>query len=377
MLVIAGEHSGDQHAARMVAGLKRLHPQLRITALGGAALREAGAQLLWDLTELSVVGFVEVLKHYRLFKALFEATVRWIQEYQPRCVCFVDYPGFNLRLAERLWKEGLTRKGGGSIRALYYISPQVWAWKSGRRFQMARWLDALAVIFPFEVDFFKDTDLPVNFVGHPFVSESFKLSVRYDKEGPLLLLPGSRQAAVGRIFPQMLAALERRLRDYPEQQALAVYPDPKIRELLEHLITQQPPQVRERIHLVPHTTPAAGSVVLTSSGTMSLACALAGVPGAIVYRAHPFTYFWARRLVKVPFLGIANLLLKQPIYPEYIQGQAQPMRLADEIRACLEDRERLAVTQRAAADLHAELGNEGALSPEAWLESNGINGSSA
>ncbi len=160
VLVVTGEHSGDEHGARMVRELRAKQPGVTVAALGGPALAAAGAQLLYDLTESSVVGFVEVLKNLPKFRALFAETLRWITEHQPRAVCFIDYPGFNLRLAAALRERGLSVKGGGKIKTLYYISPQIWAWKAKRRFSMARELDALAVIFPFEVGCYADTTLP-------------------------------------------------------------------------------------------------------------------------------------------------------------------------------------------------------------------------
>jgi lipid-A-disaccharide synthase len=150
LLVVAGEHSGDEHAARMVAGLRALRPGLRIAALGGPRLAAAGAQLLYDRTGLSVVGLAEVVWNVSFFRALIAETVRWIARYRPSTVCFVDNSGVNLRLAEALRLRGLSAKGGGKIRTLYYISPQVWASRADRRFEMARNLDGLAVIFPFE-----------------------------------------------------------------------------------------------------------------------------------------------------------------------------------------------------------------------------------
>src|SRR3972149_3783514 len=146
LLVVAGEHSGDEHAARMVRGLLAKSPDLKVCALGGPELAGAGAQLLHDLTASSVVGLVEVLRHYRYFRTLFGATLDWIGRHRPGAVCFVDYPGFNLRLVRALHERGLSKKGGGAIRALYYISPQIWAWKGNRRFEMAAHLDAVAVI---------------------------------------------------------------------------------------------------------------------------------------------------------------------------------------------------------------------------------------
>ena len=150
VLVIAGEHSGDEHGARVVAELRAKQPGLAVCALGGKHLAAAGAQLLHDLTLSSVVGFVEVLKNYSFFKTLFDATLTWIGQYRPRAVCFIDYPGFNLRLAAALNERGLAAKAGGPVKLLFYISPQIWAWKAKRRFSMAPDIDSKADNIPFQ-----------------------------------------------------------------------------------------------------------------------------------------------------------------------------------------------------------------------------------
>jgi len=360
LLIVAGEHSGDQHAALAVRELRALQPGVRISALGGPALAAAGAQLLHDLTATSVVGLVEVLKNFGHFRAVFHATVRWIEEHRPRAVCLVDYPGFNLRLAKALRKHGLSRKGGGAVPVFYYISPQIWAWKAGRRFEMAETLDAMAVIFPFEVQSYADTKLPVAFVGHPFVSGGEPSTVSYDPAGPVLLLPGSRRQAVARIFPALLDGYLWYRNDGGDREAVVIYPDEEVRAVLA------------RTAVAPFRLVAAGeavgaAAVLTSSGTMSMRCALAGIPGAIAYRTNPLTYFMARRLVKVPFIGIANLLLNEPMYPEFIQGLATPARLAAQLQASVTDRNRILQTRTQAARLQKLLGEPAAGSIGAWL----------
>lgn len=349
LLVVAGEHSGDEHAARMVRDLRARQPALQVAALGGPRLAAAGAQLLFDLTASSVVGLVEVLKHYPFFRALFAETLRWIGEHRPRAVCFVDYPGFNLRVAEALRQRGLSVKGGGAIRALYYISPQIWAWKAGRRFAMARNLDAMAVIFPFERECYRDTALPVEFVGHPFLAADHAAPLRYDAGGPVLLLPGSRRQAVARIFPVLLAGF----RAFAERPAVVLYPSEDIHDVLRRASPPRGVTLRRAFSLAGDAAaePIAASAVLTSSGTMSMHCALAGIPGAIAYRAHPLTYLLGRMLVHVPYLGIANLLLSEPMYPEYLQGAATPGKLAAELRDCVHDSARRERTVAAAARL--------------------------
>lgn len=359
VLFVAGEHSGDEHAARIVEELRRTRPELAIAALGGPALAAAGAQVLHDMTASSVVGLVEVLKNYGFFKALFEATLRWIETHRPSVVCFVDYPGFNLRLATELRERGLTTKGGGDVWAVFYISPQIWAWKPKRRFTMARDLDALAVIFPFEVASYADTALPVTFVGHPFVQADYVPPVRYDAGGPVLLLPGSRKQAVARIFPVQLRAFAA----LGEREAVVLYPSEEIRRVLA---AAHPPANVRLVRLDEHGARGAAAV-LTSSGTMSMHCALAGIPGAVVYRANPLTYLIGRWLVKVPYLGIANLLLGEAMYPEFIQGAARAEVLAAELRACLHDPARRARTAAQAERLRAELAGNERVSAAEWL----------
>ena len=359
VLIIAGEHSGDQHAAAMLRDLRASQPSVQVCALGGPELSAAGAQLLHDLTASSVVGLVEVLKNYSYFKGLFDATLRWIETHRPRAVCFIDYPGFNLRLARELHERGLSCKGGGDIRLLFYISPQIWAWKAGRRFTMAQHLDALAVIFPFEVECYRDTDLDVEFVGHPFLAPGHTSPVRDDPGGPVLLLPGSRPQAVRRIFPALLDGYRAAATGRP---AVVLYPSDAIRTVLE---SARPPDSVEFRRGEGETLGA--SAVLTSSGTMSMHCALAGIPGAIAYRANPLTYWIGRYLVKVPYLGIANLILREPMYPEYLQDAATPAALAAELRTCLEDPQRRERTQIQADRLRAALAHPARLTAAAWL----------
>jgi lipid-A-disaccharide synthase len=367
LLVIAGEHSGDEHAARMVRGLRVRQPELKVCALGGPLLAEAGAQLLHDLTASSVVGLVEVLKNARFFWQLINATLSWIERYRPRAVCFVDYPGFNLRIARALHARGLTTRGGGKIRALYYISPQIWAWKAGRRFEMAKHLDAMAVIFPFEVESYADTSLPVEFVGHPFVSDDYKSPVSYDGAGPVLLLPGSRGQAVARIFPAVLAGYEQFALSHPDRPAVVLYPSEEIKTQLSQILKEAPSELMGRVRLQQTGAVVAAAAVLTSSGTMSMHCALAGIPGAIAYRTNPVTYLIGRWLVKVPYIGIANLLLGEAMYPEFIQGAANPAALAGELSACVTDPCRRMRSEEQAKRLRAALHQPATGTVADWL----------
>jgi len=333
VLIIAGEHSGDEQAARMVGRALKRNPSLKVCAFGGRALQNAGAELLFDMTGFSIVGLFEVLKHYGFFKKLSEGILNWIIIYKPKAVCFVDYPGLNLHLAAELKKRGISKRGGGNVAALYYISPQIWAWKSARRFKMSDTLDALAVIFPFETACYDDTSLRTSFVGHPFLDESYTLPLSYDKDADILFLPGSRRIAVLRIFPLMLEALTL----VKDVSATALYPSAEIKALLEACL-QEFPQLKGRVKLLPASAaPFKAKAALMSSGTMSLNCALAGIPSAIVYKANTLTYMLGRLIVKIKYLGISNILLNGSSIPEYIQFAAKPKALAARLEYCIKD----------------------------------------
>ncbi len=351
LLVVAAEHSGDAHAARLVARLRERRPDLRVCALGGPRLAAAGAQLLRDLTTGSAMGFAVLgkLAHYR---RLIASVVGWVGAHRPRAVCFVDSSGLNLRIAADLCARGFAAKAGGPTKALYYILPQLWASRAGRRFGMARHLDGAGAIFPFESAVYADTDLPVEFVGHPLLVPGHQLPVAFEPDGPVLLLPGSRRSVVARNFPVLLAAHAAGGGGRP---AVVLHPDDAIRGQLERLLAAARPSAP--VELRPAGgAPVAGAAALTVSGTMSLECALAGLPGALVYRTDPLTYFLGRLLVKVDRIGIANLLLKEDVYPEFIQGAATPAALAAELRAALGDPARRERARSQAGRLRALLG---------------------
>ena len=360
LLIVAAEHSGDEHAARMMHGLLAQNPSLKVCALGGPRLAAAGAQLLRDLTGQSAMGFAVIAK-ISYYRALIASIVTWVGLHKPRAVCFVDSSGLNLRIAKGLFERGYSRKAGGPTKALYYISPQIWASRAGRRFEMAKHLDGLAAIFPFEPAVYADTALPVEFVGHPFVAPDYAAPVTFDPAGPILLLPGSRRGPVGRIFPVLLEGY----RAWGgRREAVVLYPS---EEILAVLQAAQPP-ANVRLQRTGESSAVAASAVLTSSGTMSMHCALAGIPGVVTYRTDPLTYLIGRLLVKVEHIGIANLLLKEAMYPEYIQGAAKAGAFARELKDCLENPARRERTAAQAARLRALLTQPTAGSVVAWMQ---------
>jgi len=337
LLVIAGEASGDEHSALLVSGLLKKFSNFQISAIGGKRVEKEGAHLVYPLVEHAVVGVVEVLKNYSTFKQIFKNTIEWIIKYKPKTILLVDYPGFNLRLARELKKLGVSVKGGGTVKVLQYISPQLWAWKAKRRFEMEKILDGLGVIFPFEVDCYKDTSLPVAFVGHPFAQSEYKCPISYAPEGPLLLLPGSRVQPVQRILPVFLDTLDPLFIDFPNLQVSIPVPNSQIRTVVESLLSSRA-TIKDRINVVESDLKMEARAALMSSGTMSLSCAIAGVPGVIAYRAHPLTYLLGRFLVTIPFLGMANILIPEaPPYPEFLQGRANRKNLYQTILKVLQN----------------------------------------
>ena len=365
LLIIAGEHSGDEHAARLVERLLKSDPSLRIAAIGGRHLKAAGAEQIFDLTLHSVIGIVEVLKNYGFYKELFDKLLVWIVDVMPKNVLFVDYPGFNLRLAKKLYDRKLSRKGGGSIGVFYYISPQIWAWKAKRRFKIAKHIDALGTLFPFEVDSYADTDLDVSFVGHPFVSDQFKSPIVYDADGPVLLLPGSRLGSVCRIFPVLMEAFASYAKNNSGIRAAVIYPSVEIKELLEAILSDFP-EIKSRVSLEPNDQQVKGRAALTSSGTISLICGLAGLPGAIVYKLNQFSYYFGKVVVKVPFIGIENLLLKRAIHPEFIQD-INIEDLSKELVDSVENPHRIQVSLSAGEELRQILNPQSDRSADLWL----------
>lgn len=371
VLFVAGEHSGDQHAAKAIAELLKRRPDLRVAAFGGPRMQAAGAQLLFDMTGFSAVGIVEVLAAYPFYRKLFARMVAWSLQWRPKLVVLVDYPGLNLRLAGELRQAGLTRAGGGETAVIQYVSPQLWAWKPKRRFAMARDLDAVGTIFPFEPAVYADTKLDARFVGHPFAESDHVPALRHDPDGPVLLLPGSRPKPVRKIFPALIEAFARFRRDHPKRRALVLHTGGEVHAELYRLCAEYGEEAKG-IDLRPVTDgPAAGCAALVSSGTMSLTVALAGIPGAVVYRANPLTWVVGRRLIagRVDHLGIANILLQRPAWPEYLQGACEPRALAARLAECVDRPEARTQAAADATELLRLLSAAAGSTPAEWMAS--------
>lgn len=232
---------------------------------------------------------------------------------------------------------------------------------------MEETLDGLAVLFPFELESYKDVDLPVTFVGHPFVQADYHSPISYHESGPIALLPGSRVQPVERILPCFLDAFELLLRKFPHLEGLIPVPDAKIEQVVRALVHSRP-NLCDKISIHDSKGGVQARAVLMSSGTMSLACSIAGIPGVIAYRAHPLTYFLGRFLVKVPYLGMANLLLPDtPPYREFLQGAANGETLSQAMTGYLESKESHEAFQQSAKDLTENLTQPHDRGPAEWL----------
>ncbi len=355
LLVVAGEASGDLHGARLVSELRRLVPGLVTFGLGGDELQAAGLQSVAHSSEVAVVGITEVLRVLPRIKQVFAALLREVDRRRPDAAVLIDFPDFNLRLAKELERRGL--------RVVYYISPQVWAWRKGRVRTISKLVDRMLVLFPFEVDFYRKHQVEVVHVGHPLVDEVPQLPQAWDRgepDGPfrVALLPGSRLGEVEALLPTMLQAVRRLAADLPIAVSLIKAPSVP-RELLEEQIELSGLPVRivaeDRFAAV-----ADSHLALCASGTATLEVGLLGTPMIVVYKLGFWTWSLAKALVRLPSISLVNLVLGRPVVPELIQGDANPERIAAEAeRVLLEDVERVEMRQ-GLAELRARLGEGGA-----------------
>ena len=355
LLVVAGEASGDLHGARLVSELRKLVPGLTTFGLGGDELQAAGLESVAHSSEVAVVGITEVLRVLPRIKQVFASLLREVDRRRPDAAVLIDFPDFNLRLAKELERRGL--------RVVYYISPQVWAWRKGRVRTIAKLVDRMLVLFPFEVDFYKRHQVDVVHVGHPLVDEVPQLPQAWDRgdpEGPfrVALLPGSRLSEVEALLPTMLQAVRRLALDLPIAVSLIKAPTVP-RELLEEQIELSGLPVRivaeDRFAAV-----ADSHLALCASGTATLETGLLGTPMIVVYKLGFWTWSLAKALVRLPSISLVNLVLGRPVVPELIQGEANPERIAAEAeRVLLEDDER-AEMRKGLAELRGRLGEGGA-----------------
>jgi lipid-A-disaccharide synthase len=332
---VAGEASGDQHGAELLKALRAMRPDLEFVGRGGPRMKEiAGERFLNWSDAAAVVGHWEVVKRYGYVREQFRNALGEIADLKPDAVVLIDYPGFNLRLARTL------RRRASTLKIIYYISPQVWAWNRGRIRQMARYLDLMLCIFPFEAELYNQSGLRTVFVGHPMIENLAARRTGEARASNLVgLFPGSRFREVRKNFPIMLdAARELVARNGHVHFEIAAASEPLAAEI-RNVLAASP--LRERARIV--VGDAAGTMQRTSagmvaSGTATLEAAYFRLPFVLVYKVSWPTYFAARLLIKTEYLGMPNVLAGREIVPEFVQHDARPEKISEAISKLLSDR---------------------------------------
>ncbi len=358
VLLIAGEASGDLHGAGVVGALQRMQPEVDLYGVGGDQMRNAGMDVLFHIERLAFMGFVEVLKNLHTVRELRATLTAAVRTRRPDVAVLIDYPGFNLRFAKTLSALG--------VPVIYYISPQVWAWHRSRVNAMRGVVTAMKVVFPFEVEIYRAAGIPVEFVGHPIVEriacrtskQEFLAAHGLDPTKRLVaLLPGSRVQEIERIFPVMIEAGRRLIRDHDVHVAVGVAPNLGLGVLGTYLAKEKAivPIEHATYDLMNHADAA-----IVTSGTATLETGWFGTPMVIVYRTSPLTFQIGKMLVDVPNIGLANIVAGKTIVPELIQGDLTAERLFQEVSRLVVDGEAATAMRRDLGILRERLGGPGA-----------------
>jgi lipid-A-disaccharide synthase len=365
VLLVAGEASGDLHGAAFVRALRGQRPDVEVSGVGGAELRKVGMEILVDAASVATMGLVETFGTLGRLAGAYRRLVRFLDEQRPRLVVLIDYPEFNLLIARQAKRRG--------IKVLYFISPQVWAWRPGRVRKIAARVDRLAAVFPFEPALYNQVDPArpdiARFVGHPLLDIVRVTRTRdetLEKYGldptrrMLAILPGSRRNELKYLLKPLARAAEILAAD-GWQPVLALATSVR-REDVANQVGATPPFVI--VESDTYNIVAAADAAVVKSGTATLETALLGRPMVIVYRAAWPTYMVARALVQVEQIGMPNIILQRSVFPELIQAAAKPEKIAAAVRAVVE---RSAEMRQAATDLRAKLGGSGAADRAARL----------
>ena len=359
---VAGEASGDTHGAALMAALRNLQPDLTFIGRGGPRMKAVARAEFTDWSEKSaVLGLWEVLKQYGYFRRQFAATLQQIREQQPDAVILIDYPGFNLRLARALRAQMPT------LLIIYYISPQVWAWNRRRIPQMARYLDLMLCIFPFEAELYRKSGLRTVFVGHPMLETLRARRTACDRDANLIgLFPGSRLREIRKILPVMVGAAEQIATARPQTRfEVSAASAPLASEIGAMVRRSRLPAGSVRIAVGnASATMQCAQIGIVASGTATLEAAFFRMPFVLVYRLAWLTYLAAKLVVKVKHVGMPNVLAGREIVPEYIQHRAKTAAVAAAVTRLLDDRSAHAAMVAEFDRVIAQLG-EGAASEQA------------
>jgi lipid-A-disaccharide synthase len=370
ILISAGEASGDRLGAGLARALRAIRPDVALSGMGGDEMEQAGVRLLQRASEVAVVGVVEVIRHLPAIRLAMDRMERAIRDERPDLVVPIDFPDFNLRLAARAKAVG--------VPVVYYVSPQVWAWRRGRVRTIRDLVRRMLVLFPFETPFYEAAGVPSTFVGHPAAAVRERLSravllpeLGLDPARPVVaLLPGSRVSEAGRLFPVLLAASQRLATTHPGVQFVV----PKAQTIpdgfLEGLAARGPLRdLAIRAGAYPGILDVADAGAV-ASGTATLDAALAGLPFVAVYRMQPISFLIARALVKVDHIALPNLVAGARVVPELVQEACTPDAIAEVLGDLLDDPGRAGEIRRGLAGIRVQLAGEGAFrrAAEAVLE---------
>ena len=366
ILISAGEASGDIHAAAVTAALKKIDSAIEVFGMGGDALRAAGGEVLFDIKDHGVMGFVEVIKKLPDLFKLRSDFARVMDERQPDCLVVVDYPGFNMKLAKVAHDKG--------IPVVSYIAPSAWAWNKGRAKNVAKIVDKVACIFPFEYDVYKEAGAPVEFVGHPLLDIVKPAWERTEAEAwvgkqpghPLvLLMPGSRLMEIEKMLPNLLAGAKLLKKQLPEVQFAMPRAGTIPLDLLQSKIKASGLDIKitegHNYDLF-----SVADLALATSGTVTLEAALCGLPSIIVYRTSALNAFIARRVINIPNIGLPNIVAGRQILPELLQEDFTPANVAKTAVELLAP-ERRPQLEADLAFMKARLGEPGAVKRVAQL----------
>ena len=350
LFIVTGEASGDLHGANLIKALQKEMPHTEILGIGGPKMREAGLKSVYDVEKLGVVGITEVLAHFKHIWLAWQRAKEVLLKSPPDLFIPIDYPDFNLRLASVARRK--------KVPVLYYISPQIWAWRKNRVKTIARLVDKMAIILPFEEKFYKNQGVNVVFVGHPLLDI---MPLEQTEEQPLIgLLPGSRVGEIRRILPIMLKAASLIYRRSPEFKfILPVASTLDINWIEQIVASNQPDFPLTIVEDNDYSFRQRCCFLIVASGTATLETAILLKPFVIVYSLSPWSYILGKKLVKVPYIGLVNWVAGRKIIPEFIQDQARPELIAQKTLSLLANSEKLRQIKEELKILRASLGKSG------------------
>ncbi len=356
--IIAGEASGDQHGAKLINAMQKKNPGLFYCGIGGPALKQAGVRILVDASELTVVGITEVFAKIPGILKGMGVIKRLLNSLKPDLLILIDFPDFNLHIAAAAKKLG--------IPVLYYISPQVWAWRRGRVKRIGRLVDHMAVILPFEEQFYTENNVPATFVGHPLLDSPLPSADQIFSSGvegqvTIGLVPGSRDKEISRHLPVMLDAAHI-LKDRLKHARFIISHAPSIeRRQIEAIVAGHSGRMDvEIISNGVETVFEHSDLIVAASGTVTLQAAIHGTPMVIIYKVSPISFLLGRALVRVPHIGLANLVAGQQLVPELVQSAASADNIASAVENMLADKKHLNHLKQQLFDLRDVLGGGGA-----------------